>query len=100
MKMIVTGGAGFIGCNFVHQMVEKYEHDVVVFDKSTYAANPDYLKDIEDKIEFVKGDIGDAEAVNNVMKDCDMVVNFAAETHVDRSIENLGFWLNRCDWDL
>ncbi len=93
MKMIVTGGAGFIGCNFVHQMVENYEHDVVVFDKLTYAANPDYLKDIEDRIEFVKGDIGDAEAVNNVMKDCDMVVNFAAETHVDRSIEDPGVFV-------
>ncbi|UTB31762.1 MAG: dTDP-glucose 4,6-dehydratase [Methanobacterium sp. ERen5] len=93
MKMLITGGAGFIGCNFVHQMVEKYDHDLVVFDKLTYAANPKYLDDVKDKIEFVKGDIGDAEAVKNVMKDCDYVVNFAAETHVDRSIEDPGVFV-------
>ena len=59
MKMLITGGAGFIGCNFVHQMVEKFDHDLVIFDKLTYAANPEYLDDVKDKIEFVKGDIGD-----------------------------------------
>ena len=93
MKMLITGGAGFIGCNFVHQMVEKQDHEIVIFDKLTYAANPDYLNDIKNKIEFVKGDIGDSEAVKNVMKDCDMVVNFAAETHVDRSIEDPGVFV-------
>ena len=93
MKMVITGGAGFIGCNFVHEMVEKYDHDLVIFDKLTYAANPEYLDDVKDKIEFVKGDIGDFEAVNRVMKDCDMVVNFAAETHVDRSIEDPGVFV-------
>ena len=91
--MVITGGAGFIGCNFVHEMVEKYDHDLVIFDKLTYAANPEYLDDVKDKIEFVKGDIGDFEAVNRVMKDCDMVVNFAAETHVDRSIEDPGVFV-------
>ena len=90
MKMLITGGAGFIGCNFVHHMIEKYDHELVVLDKLTYAANLDYLKDIKYKIEFVKGDIKDPEAVKTAMKDCDMVVNFAAETHVDRSIEDPG----------
>lgn len=93
MKMLITGGAGFIGCNFVHQMIENYDHELVIFDKLTYAANPEYLEDIKDKIEFVKGDIGDSEAVKNVMKECDMVVNFAAETHVDRSIEDPGVFV-------
>ena len=93
MKMLITGGAGFIGCNFVHEMIGKYDHDLVIFDKLTYAANPEYLDDVKDKIEFVKGDIGDSEAVNKVMKDCDMVVNFAAETHVDRSIEDPGVFV-------
>ncbi|MDD3985450.1 MAG: dTDP-glucose 4,6-dehydratase [Methanobacterium sp.] len=93
MKMLITGGAGFIGCNFVHQMVEKYDHEIVVFDKLTYAANPDYLNDIKNRIEFVKGDIGDFGSVKDVMKDCDMVVNFAAETHVDRSIKDPGVFV-------
>ncbi len=93
MKMLITGGAGFIGCNFVHEMIEKYDHDLVIFDKLTYAANPEYLDDVKENIEFVKGDIGDSEAVNKVMKDCDMVVNFAAETHVDRSIEDPGVFV-------
>jgi len=93
MKMLITGGAGFIGCNFVHQMVKKYEHDLVIFDKLTYAANPEYLNDVRDKIEFVKGDIGDFETVDKIMKKCDMVVNFAAETHVDRSIEDPGVFV-------
>ena len=93
MKMLITGGAGFIGCNFVHQMVENHDHDLVIFDKLTYAANLDYLVDVKDKIEFVKGDIGDSEAVKNVMKECEMVVNFAAETHVDRSIEDPGVFV-------
>ena len=87
MKMLITGGAGFIGCNFVHEMMAKHDHELVIFDKLTYAANPEYLDDVKDRIEFVKGDIGDSDAVNKVMKDCDMVVNFAAETHVDRLIE-------------
>lgn len=93
MKMLITGGAGFIGCNFVHQMVEKYDHEIVVFDKLTYAANLDYLNDIKNRIEFVKGDIGDFGSVKDVMKDCDMVVNFAAETHVDRSIKDPGVFV-------
>lgn len=93
MKMLVTGGAGFIGCNFVHHILETYDHEMVVLDKLTYAANPEYLKDVQDKIEFVKGDIKDSEAVKEAMKDCDMVVNFAAETHVDRSIEDPGVFV-------
>ena len=98
MKMLITGGAGFIGCNFVHEMIGKYDHDLVIFDKLTYAANPEYLDDVKDKIEFVKGDIGDSEAVNKVMKDCDMVVNFAAEMCIRDSINNRTndseYWVN------
>lgn len=93
MKMLITGGAGFIGCNFVHHMIENYDHEIVVFDKLTYAANPEYLNDVKDKIEFIKGDITNAEDVKNALKDCDMVVNFAAETHVDRSIEDPGVFV-------
>jgi len=86
--MLITGGAGFIGSNFVHHIVEGNEHEVVVLDKLTYAGNMDNLKDVIDKIEFIKGDICREEDVKEAMKDCDMVVHFAAETHVDVSIQN------------
>lgn len=86
MKMLITGGAGFIGTNFVHYIHDTYDYDIVVLDKLTYAGNKDNLKDILPDIEFIKGDIGSEEDVKTAMKDCDLVVNFAAETHVDRSI--------------
>ena len=86
MKMLITGGAGFIGTNFVHYIHDTYDYEIVVLDKLTYAGNKDNLQDILPDIEFIKGDIGSEEDVKTAMKDCDLVVNFAAETHVDRSI--------------
>jgi len=91
MKLLVCGGAGFIGSNFVRLMVNKYSnYKIVNYDKLTYAGNLDNLKDIEDKdnYEFVQGDITDLEKLNEIMKEHKIthVISFAAETHVDRSI--------------
>ncbi len=89
-KYLVTGGAGFIGSNYIHYLFEKYGDDVQVInlDKLTYAGNPENLRDVENRSNytFVKGDICDAEVVNPLVKEADIVVNFAAESHVDRSI--------------
>lgn len=70
----------------MHYIHENYDYDIMVLDKLTYAGNKDNLKDILPDIQFIKGDIGNEEDVKVAMKDCDLVVNFAAETHVDRSI--------------
>jgi dTDP-glucose 4,6-dehydratase len=86
MKMLITGGAGFIGTNFVHYIHENYDYDIVVLDKLTYAGDKDNLKDVLNDITFIKGDIGSEGDVKTAMQGCDLVVNFAAETHVDRSI--------------
>lgn len=89
MKLLVTGGAGFIGSNFIHYWLANHEDDKIVnFDKLTYAGNLENLKDVEynPNYEFIKGDIADTSAVNNAIKGIDIVVNFAAESHVDRSI--------------
>jgi dTDP-glucose 4,6-dehydratase len=83
MRVLVTGGAGFIGCHFVRRLVAGGD-EVVVFDKLTYAGNPANLEGID--AELVVGDIVDHEAVARAAVGCDAVVNFAAETHVDRSI--------------
>lgn len=90
-NIMVTGGAGFIGSNFVIYMLEKYpEYNVVVYDKLTYAGNLDNLLEVSDepRYHFVKGDICDPETVAETIEryDIDTIVNFAAETHVDRSI--------------
>ncbi|MDY5306176.1 dTDP-glucose 4,6-dehydratase [Fusobacterium gastrosuis] len=91
---LVTGAAGFIGTNFVKYMLEKYKNNIklIVLDKLTYAGNLGNIKEeIEaKKLEFVKGDIGNRELVDNIFArfDVDYVVNFAAESHVDRSIAN------------
>jgi dTDP-glucose 4,6-dehydratase len=90
-KLLITGGAGFIGSNFVHYMLRKYaDIRVVVFDKLTYAGNPDNLADIQDdpRYAFVQGDIADREAVADALREygIDTIINFAAESHVDRSI--------------
>ena len=88
MKLLVTGGAGFIGTNFVHYMLDAHpEYEIVVLDKLTYAGRLENLQDIKDKITFVKGDICDKEIVEKTTKDVDGIINFAAESHVDRSIE-------------
>ncbi len=92
MKVMVTGGAGFIGSNFVrHLLTTRNDVEVINFDKLTYAGNPENLSDVaaNPRYSFVRGDITDVRAVTNVFqKGLDAVVNFAAETHVDRSIEN------------
>ena len=91
MKLLVTGGAGFIGSNFVRYILEKYpKYKIINYDKLTYAGNLDNLIDIEknQRHKFVKGDICDFKLVNKHMKGVDAVINFAAETHVDRSILN------------
>jgi dTDP-glucose 4,6-dehydratase len=87
MKILVTGGAGFIGSNYVRFLLESRPEDsIVVLDKLTYAGNMDNLADVMKKITFIKGDIADKDAVDAAAKGCDAIVNFAAETHVDRSI--------------
>lgn len=91
MKLLVTGGAGFIGSNFILYWMKQHPEDVVVnFDKLTYAGNLENLRDVQNlpNYSFMKGDICDPIAVATAMKDVDMVVHFAAESHVDRSIMN------------
>ncbi|HDR8184629.1 TPA: dTDP-glucose 4,6-dehydratase [Bacillus thuringiensis] len=93
MKVLVTGGAGFIGSNFVRYMVKKYpEYNLVNLDALTYAGNLENLKVIEGlpNYKFVKGDIADREFINRLFEEekFDYVLNFAAESHVDRSITN------------
>jgi dTDP-glucose 4,6-dehydratase len=83
MKVLVTGGAGFIGSQFVRRLAGAGD-DVVVLDKLTYAGNPTNLEGVEH--EFHRGDIADADAVGRAARGCQAIVNFAAETHVDRSI--------------
>ncbi|PWU24339.1 dTDP-glucose 4,6-dehydratase [Candidatus Cerribacteria bacterium 'Amazon FNV 2010 28 9'] len=89
MKLLVTGGAGFIGSHFVHYWLARHPDDSVInFDKLTYAGNVETLKDVENNphYSFVHADICDAQAVEQAMNGVDIVVHFAAETHVDRSI--------------
>jgi dTDP-glucose 4,6-dehydratase len=89
MKILVTGGAGFIGSNFIRYILKKYpDYKVVNLDLLTYAGNLENLKDFDGNAnyKFVKGDIADNDLVNNLTKDIDIIVNFAAESHVDRSI--------------
>jgi dTDP-glucose 4,6-dehydratase len=93
--MLVTGAAGFIGSNFVHLILEKYDDiNVVVYDKLTYAGNLDNLAPVADdpRYHFHQGDICDADAVDKIMQryGIDAIVNFAAETHVDRSLMEPG----------
>lgn len=89
MKLLITGGAGFIGSNFIHYWFGHHPDDEIVnLDKLTYAGNLENLKEIASRpnYSFVKGDIGDGELVDQLMAKIEVVVHFAAETHVDRSI--------------
>ena len=92
MKILVTGGAGFIGSNFVRYVLSKYpSYRVITLDKLTYAGNLDNLSDLEDNpnCRFVKGDVCDSDLVNRIVGDgLDAIVHFAAESHVDRSLLN------------
>ncbi|MBP6975667.1 MAG: dTDP-glucose 4,6-dehydratase [Candidatus Moranbacteria bacterium] len=89
MKILVTGGAGFIGSNFIHFFLDRYPDDTVInLDALTYAGNPENLREWreDERYRFVKGDIADAALVDPLVAECDAVVHFAAESHVDRSI--------------
>ncbi|MGB0405199.1 MAG: dTDP-glucose 4,6-dehydratase, partial [Fusobacterium sp.] len=93
MKIIVTGGAGFIGGNFVHYMLNKYnDYKIICLDKLTYAGNLATLKNVmnNSNFKFIQGDIADRNFIYNLFEKekPDMIVNFAAESHVDRSIED------------
>ncbi len=97
-NLLVTGGAGFIGSNFVRYMLRRYpDYRVIVYDKLTYAGNLDNLKDVADdsRYAFVRGDICDAAQVRETVRryDVDTIVNFAAETHVDRSLMDPGSFI-------
>jgi dTDP-glucose 4,6-dehydratase len=90
-RLLVTGGAGFIGSNFIRHILNKYpDYKVTNLDKLTYCGNKANLKDIEKNrnYRFVKGDIADGKIVEKLVKECDVILNFAAETHVDRSIKD------------
>ncbi len=95
--LLVTGGAGFIGSNFIRYMMDKYPgYKIINLDKLTYAGNLENLKDIEgkDNYTFVKGDIADTKIVSDIFaSNIDAIVNFAAESHVDRSIEEPGVFI-------
>ena len=89
MKVLLTGGAGFMGSNMIHYLLRTYpDVEIVNFDDLTYAGNLESLADIagDPRYTFVKGDIADAEAVDKAVEGVDLVLNYAAETHVDRSI--------------
>jgi len=93
MKLLITGGLGFIGSNFIRLILKKYpDYQITNLDAATYAGNPENLRDIEKNknYKFVKGDICDSEIVNSLAKENDAIINFAAETHVDKSILESG----------
>ena len=99
MKFLITGGAGFIGSNYLHYVVDKYPNDqFVCLDVLTYAGNYNNIKHLESKenYKFVKGNICDEKFVNDLFEKekFDVVINFAAESHVDNSIKNPGVFLN------
>ncbi len=88
-QLLVTGGAGFIGSNFVHYAVEHTDHHITVLDKLTYAGNRESLAGLpEDRVTFVHGDVADTELVDKLVANTDKVVHYAAETHNDNSLDN------------
>src|SRR5262245_22092714 len=99
MRSLITGGAGFIGSHFVHYILEKHpDYDVVVLDKLTYAGRTESLHDVLDSVRFIHGDVCLPSDVDKAMDGCDMVFNFAAESHVDRSITGAGDFVNTNVW--
>ncbi len=95
MKILIAGGAGFIGSNFVHYMLGEHpDYEFVVLDKLTYAGNLGNLRDVMDGISFIMGDICVRRDVERVIKECNVIINFAAETHVDRSIVDAGSFVS------
>jgi dTDP-glucose 4,6-dehydratase len=97
VKILVTGGCGFIGSNFIHYVLAKHpDYSIVNLDKLTYAGNPENLADLknDERYSFIKGDICDATVVEKAINGVDAIVNFAAETHVDRSILSAGSFVN------
>ncbi len=96
MKLLVTGGAGFIGNNFIRYWLKRNPSDEIInFDKLTYAGHLSSTKDFSNNknYKFIKGDICDAKSVNEAMKNVDLVVHFAAESHVDRSVKGPGVFI-------
>ena len=94
MRLLVTGGAGFIGANFVHHTIETHpDDDVVVVDAFTYAGHRSSLAPVADRVTVLEADICDEPAMDEAMAGCDVVVHFAAESHVDRSIDDPGPFL-------
>jgi dTDP-glucose 4,6-dehydratase len=94
VKLLITGGAGFIGANFVHHIVEsRPDYDIVVVDAFTYAGHRSSLAPVAEQITVVEADICDEGAMDETMAGCDVVVHFAAESHVDRSIDDPGPFL-------
>ncbi|MFB4348242.1 dTDP-glucose 4,6-dehydratase [Microbacterium sp. CR_7] len=88
-RLLVTGGAGFIGSNFVHYVIENTEYDVTVLDALTYAGNRESLAGLpESRVRFVQGDITDAELVDGLTAEADAVVHYAAESHNDNSLHS------------
>ena len=90
MRLLITGGAGFIGSNFVRYILNQYPtYTVINLDKLTYAGNLDNIQEVlkNPRHTFVQGDIVDRKLVNKLVQKVDAIINFAAETHVDRSIE-------------
>ena len=104
MKILVTGGCGFIGSNFVIEQIRNTENQILNLDKLTYAGNLENLKSVDEhpNYQFVEGDIFDGELVSDTLSDFqpDAIVHFAAESHVDRSIDGpMTFVRNECNWD-
>lgn len=96
MKVLVTGGCGFIGSNFIRHVLRAHPDDSVInLDKLTYAGNPENVREVADdpRYRFVHGDICDAAVVDSAAKEADVIVNFAAETHVDRSLLDPGSFI-------
>lgn len=89
-RILVTGGAGFIGSNFIRYMLERHSYSIINLDALTYCGNLENLRDVEDhpRYTFIRGSITDRELVNRIIRDVDAVINFAAESHVDRSIQD------------